>query len=148
MPSTLANARAALFLLLLVAMPAAAKEKATSDHIGTGPAAYDPNPLAVTGFAGPDQWIIPRYFERLREDQIRAKASRKNMARELPPGLSKLPAKGDVLPLNFERRPLPSALRRDLPKLPAGLERVVIAQDVALVRSDGLVLDIISGVVR
>ncbi len=142
------RAAALLVLLLLAALPVAAKDKGPSEFIGTGPAAYDANPLAVTGFAGPDQWIIPRYFERLREDQIRAKASRKSMERALPAGVAKQPVKGDMLPPNFERRPLPSALRRDLPKLPSGLERVVIAHDVALVRSDGLVVDVISGVVR
>jgi|GEM_PF-4746074 len=139
-------------LLLLLLLHAGASIAATRDAapqpLPDGPAAYAGNANMVTGFAGPDQWIIPRYFERLREDQIRAKASRKKMARELPPGVAKRPAKGDILPGNFERRPLPTALTRDLPRLPSGIDRLIFAQDIALVRSDGLVLDVIADVVK
>lgn len=144
--------RIAATLLLLVLLHAGASMAATKgtspQQVIDGPAAYAEDVNMITGFAGPDQWIIPRYFERLREDQIRAKASRKKMTRALPAGVTKRPAKGDILPGNFDRQPLPTALIRDLPRLPKGLDRVILAQDIALVRSDGLVLDVITDVVQ
>lgn len=141
-------ATALLLLLLLPGLGMAATRGPAGELIGTGPAAYAPDAAQVDGFAGPDQWIIPRYYQRLRDDQHRAKTSRKNMQRGLPAGLTQQPAKGERLPMGFVREPLPTALLRDLPALPNGIERLVIAQDVVLLRGDGLVLDILPNIVR
>ncbi len=135
-------------LLLAPGLADAATRGASGEALGTGPAGYAADAAQVTGFAGPDQWIIGRYYERLREDQRRAKASRKNMPRDLPAGLASPPKKGDRLPAGFHHEPLPPALLRDLPALPPGLERLVVAHDVILLRADGLVLDLLHNVVR
>ncbi|MBP7062880.1 hypothetical protein [Ferrovibrio sp.] len=142
------GAAALLVFMLLPGLAGADTRGQAGEFIGTGPAAYAADANQVAGFAGPDQWIIPRYYQRLRDDQHRAKASRKNMPRDLPAGLSQRPAKGAMLPMNFVRELLPSALLRDLPALPGGIERLVIAQDVVLLRGDGLVLDVLPNVVR
>ena len=137
-----------LALLLAPGLAGAAKRGPGGEMLSTGPASYAADAAQVSGFAGPDQWIIERYYERLREDQRRAKATRKNMPRDLPAGLASPPKKGDRLPAGFHREPLPPALLRDLPALPPGLERLVVAHDVILLRADGLVLDLLQNVVR
>ena len=65
--------------------------------------------------------------------------------RRSPQGVSAAVKPGDQINPNFERIALPRPLERDLPKTPRGLQRVIIGNDVALVRFDGRVLDVIPG---
>ncbi|MBX3453903.1 hypothetical protein [Ferrovibrio sp.] len=109
---------------------------------------YAANPEAVQGFTSPDKWIIPRYFELRRDKQIRARASRSMMPRDLPNGLSEPPKKGDLLPA-FELNELPAPLLRDLPRLPQGLVRAVVGHDVILLRQrNNEVVDVLEKVIR
>ncbi len=109
---------------------------------------YPANAEAVQAFASPDSWIIPRYFELHREKQIRARASRTLMPRDLPKGLTEPPKKGDILPA-FEHDYLPAPLVRDLPRLPQGIARVVVAHDVILLRlRNNEVIDVLGKAIR
>lgn len=109
---------------------------------------YPDNPEAVQAFVSPDKWIIARYFELRREKQIRARNSRSLMPRDLPKGLTEQPKKGDILPA-FELNPLPAPLLRDLPRLPAGITRTVVAHDVILLRTrNNEVVDVLEKVIR
>lgn len=109
------------------------------------PASYPADAMQVSGFTGPDQWIIRRYFDLARENQLRSRATKKTLPRALPAGITAAVKAGDQINPNFERIALPRPLERDLPKTPRGLQRVIIGNDVALVRFDGRVLDVIPG---
>lgn len=95
-----------------------------------------------------ERWLIPYYFDKIRERQTRA--NRSNVYdRALPAGIEKQPGIGDRLPLAVlpDLRRLPGPLQRDLPPRRPDTERYIIAQDIVLVRpSSGEVLDIIGGV--
>lgn len=95
-----------------------------------------------------ERWLIPYYFDKVRERQTRA--NRSNVyERALPAGIEKQPAVGDRLPVSVlpDLRLLPGPLRRDLPPRRPDTERYIIAQDIVLARpSSGEVLDIIGGV--
>jgi len=161
--------RAALALLVAAALaqPAAAQSgfvfpaapAAESDDPARLPgAAPDPKevfgteyPLEaadVTGFVAPDRWIIRDYFVRRQKDRLLSKEDRRRSTRALPVGLSGQPKAGDILPA-FERNPLPQPLLRDLPRLPPGVERVVIGHDVILLRTgSGQVIDVLPDILR
>jgi hypothetical protein len=99
-------------------------------------------------FNSAERWIIPTYFNRVREKQKRASRSKK-YERLLPDGITAYPAKGDLLPLGLvaglDR--LPGPLVRDLPPNRPNTDRVVVGKDVLMVSTaTGEVLDILSNV--
>ncbi len=97
-----------------------------------------------------ERWIIPDYFGRVRERQLRASRSKK-YARDLPAGLTKPPAKGDQLSpaVVAELRRLPEPLLRELPPARPDTLRRIAGQDVLMLRrATGEVLDILSGVIH
>ncbi|MEK9969818.1 MAG: hypothetical protein VW600_11830 [Ferrovibrio sp.] len=97
-----------------------------------------------------ERWIIPTYFERVREKQRRAARSKKYV-RALPAGITHQPAKGEVLPLpllaSLER--LPGPLVRGLPPNRPETDRIVVAKDVLMVNTaTGEVLDILPNILH
>lgn len=101
-------------------------------------------------FDNSERWIIPRYFEHVRERQRRA-ARFRNYPRDLPAGLTAPPSTGDVLPATVlaGMEPLPKPLTRELPAPRPDTRRYIAGKDVVLVRaSSGKVLDVLSGVLR
>lgn len=156
--------RAALLAALLMALPgpAAAQLGSFAFPADQPPAAPEPTPRRTTGeafypahaaqvrgFTSSDQWQIPHYFERVRIDQTRARASRKKMERGLPDGMVRPVEPGDMLRADAMGTRLPATLERDLARLPPDLGRRIIGHDVALVRlSTGQVVDVIKEAVR
>lgn len=124
-------------------LPAAAPDP--KDVVGTE---YPSDAADVTAFVAPDRWIIRDYFVRRQKDRLLSKEDRRRSTRALPVGLSTQPRAGDILPA-FERNPLPQPLLRDLPRLPPGVERVVIGHDVILLRiRSGEVIDVLADILR
>ncbi len=67
----------------------------------------------------------------------------------LPPGLQKQLQKNGTLPPGLAKRDLPADLESKLPKVPAGLERVIAGDDVVLLeKATGKILDVIQGVLK
>lgn len=96
-----------------------------------------------------EQWLIPYYFQRVRQQQKRA-ARNKQYDRALPAGLSQEPAKGDHLSpaILAELHRLPGSLLRDLPPARPGTDRVIAGKNVLMVATaDGQVLDILPGII-
>lgn len=96
-------------------------------------------------FNSAESWIIPQYFALVREKQKRASRS-KEYPRALPAGIAAVPAKGDLLPQDILARldRLPGPLLRELPPRRPDTDRVVVGQNVLMVRvSTGEVLDIL-----
>lgn len=99
-------------------------------------------------FNPPEQWLIPRYFQKVREQQKRAARS-KRYDRALPAGLTRDPAKGDHLSpaVLAELSRLPGPLLRELPPARPGTDRVIVGKNVLMVATtDGQVLDILPGI--
>ena len=99
-------------------------------------------------FNSAERWIIPTFYERVREKQKRAARSKK-YERVLPAGLSADPAKGDLLPVTLlatlDR--LPGPLLRDLPPHRPNTDRVVVGKNVLMVSTaTGEVLDILPNI--
>jgi hypothetical protein len=99
-------------------------------------------------FNAAETWMIPHYFDQVRDKQKRAARSKK-YPRDLPEGIASDPAKGDLLPLpvlaRLER--LPAPLLRDLPPNRPDTDRVVVGKNVLMVRrSTGEVLDILPNI--
>ena len=95
-----------------------------------------------------ERWIIPTFYQQVREKQKRAARSKK-YDRVLPAGLSRAPAQGDLLPLTvlagLDR--LPGPLLRDLPPARPNTDRVLVGKDVVMVNTaTGEVLDILPGI--
>ena len=101
-------------------------------------------------FNATENWLIPHYFEQVREKQKRAARSKK-YERNLPEGIRANPAKGDLLPLTLLARldRLPGPLQRELPPNRPDTERIVVGKNVLMVRrSTGEVLDILPGILH
>lgn len=117
-------------------------------------AASAPAPLApideTVAFNHAERWIIPDYFGSVRELQLRASRSKK-YERDLPPGLTQPPAKGDHLSAEAiaGMRMLPGPLLRQLPPARPDTLRRIAGQDVLMLRrSTGEVLDVLRGVIH
>lgn len=99
-------------------------------------------------FNSAERWIIPTFYQRVREKQHRA-ARNKRYERVLPAGISADPAKGALLPLpllaSLDR--LPGPLLRDLPAARPNTDRVVVGKNVLMVSTaTGEVLDILPNI--
>lgn len=156
--------RAALLAALLMALPGPAAAQlggfafpaeqppaapAPAPRQTSGEAFYPAHAAQVRQFSASDQWLIPHYFEQVRIDQTRARASRRKMERSLPDGMARPVEPGDVLRQDAMGQRLPATLERDLARLPPDLGRRMIGHDVALVRlSTGQVVDVIKDAVR
>lgn len=101
-------------------------------------------------FNSTERWLIPNYFQRVREKQTRASRAEK-FRRGLPEGIAKAPVKGDVLPANVVAglHRLPGPLLRELPPARPDTERLVVGTDIILLRpSSGEVLDVLGKVIE
>lgn len=66
---------------------------------------------------------------------------------KLPPGLERQLVKNGTLPPGISKRALPPGLNSRLGPLPAGMERVIVGGDVALVEiATGVIIDILKDV--
>lgn len=95
-----------------------------------------------------ERWIIPTFYERVRDKQKRAARSKK-YDRVLPAGISRAPAKGDLLPTTVLARldRLPGPLLRDLPPARPNTDRVLVGKDIVMVNTaTGEVLDILPNI--
>lgn len=129
------------------ALPPATPQAALPDSVKpvTLPADHDP----ATQFNSTERWLIPRYFELLRDRQRRAGRS-KIYARALPAGLTVMPGIGDTLPATVmaQMEPLPGPLLRELPPRRPDTQRYVAGQNVLLIQlSSGRVLDTLDRVI-
>lgn len=144
---------------LLVLLPAAALAQMPGPNLAPPPAAtlgQQQQQAAIVvapqqvideriAFNSAERWIIPTFYQRVREKQRRAARS-KRYERVLPPGISADPAKGDRLPLpllaSLDR--LPGPLLRDLPAARPQTDRVVVGKNVLMVSTaSGEVLDVL-----
>ncbi|MFN4276216.1 MAG: hypothetical protein ACK4FJ_07930 [Ferrovibrio sp.] len=101
-------------------------------------------------FNSTERWLIPDYFQRVREKQSRASRAAK-FQRGLPEGIAKAPRKGDLLPANVvaSLHRLPGPLLRELPPARPDTERLVVGIDIILLRrSSGEVLDVLGSVIE
>jgi hypothetical protein len=110
-------------------------------------------PIAVderVAFNSSERWIIPTFYERVREKQHRAGRSKK-YERTLPAGITAAPARGDLLPrtvlATLDR--LPGPLLRSLPPARPETDRVMVGKDILMVStSTGEVLDVLPDVLH
>lgn len=96
-------------------------------------------------FNSSEHWIIPAYYTRVRDKQRRA-ARNKKYERDLPAGISRDPARGDLLPMailaTLDR--LPGSLLRELPPARPNTDRVMVGKNILMVSTaTGEVLDIL-----
>lgn len=101
-----------------------------------------------TAFNSSERWIIPTFYERVREKQRRAARSKK-YERALPAGIAAAPAKGDLLPAtilaSLDR--LPGVLLRELPPARPSTDRIMVGKDILMVNtSTGEVLDVLPNI--
>lgn len=151
----------ALAAMAALTSPALAQSNAFSQGPGLAPVPVAPTAINLetaptvrpvderVAFNPPEQWMIPKYFQKVREQQRRAARS-KRYDRALPAGLSKDPSKGDHIPLGIlaELHRLPGPLLRDLPPARPGTDRVIIGKNVVMVGiADGQVLDILPNII-
>ena len=69
-------------------------------------------------------------------------------AKQLPPGIAKNLARGKPLPPGIAKRALPDELTRQLPPVPAGYERIIVAGKILLVEiATQVVHDILTDVI-
>lgn len=97
-----------------------------------------------------ERWIIPTFYERVREKQHRAARSKK-YERVLPAGITADPARGDLLPVTLiaTLNRLPGPLLRDLPPNRPDTDRVVVGKNVLMVNTaTGEVLDILPNILH
>jgi hypothetical protein len=99
-------------------------------------------------FNSSERWLIPTFYERVREKQKRA-ARNKKYDRVLPPGITADPAKGDLLPMSvlatLDR--LPGPLLRELPPVRPETDRVLVGKNILMISTaSGEVLDILPGI--
>lgn len=105
---------------------------------------------AALQFDQSERWLIPNYFQGIRDRQRRA-SRYKVYPRDLPAGLKQQPAAGDILPpaVLAEMEPLPKPLVRELPRARPDTRRYIAGKDVILVQpSSGKVLDVLRGVLH
>jgi hypothetical protein len=101
-------------------------------------------------FNSTERWLIPHYFQKVRDKQTRASRAEK-FQRALPDGITKAPGKGDVLPATVVAGlpRLPGPLLRELPPARPDTERLVVGTDIILLRpSSGEVLDVLGRVIQ
>jgi hypothetical protein len=72
--------------------------------------------------------IIRSYFETNRTGTVR-----KGKKKGLPPGIAKNLQRGKPLPPGIAKRALPYDLQQELPELPTGYERVIVASKILLI---------------
>lgn len=137
---------------MLLALPAAAHAQGAADIGGAVIRA-----AAEASFSESDRREIERWFRLARraagvEDDRKGKHGKD---RGLPPGLAKrdsLPpglAKRDTLPPGLAKRDLPGGLESKLSRLPRGMRRSQVGDDIVLIEeATGLILDILRGVAR
>ncbi len=99
-------------------------------------------------FNSSERWIIPTFYERVREKQRRAARSKK-YERALPAGIPAAPARGDRLPVtvlaSLDR--LPGPLLRELPPARPNTDRVMVGKDILMVSTaTGEVLDVLPNI--
>lgn len=151
--------------VLLAAWPAIAQSNLTGLNLAPPPPALPAAPVAsplpanapaVAGideriaFNSTERWLIPHYFQRVREQQRRA-ARAKKFQRALPDGVATPPQKGDMLPLGVvaSLHRLPAPLARDLPPERPDTNRLVVGTDIVMLRSStGEVLDVLNRVIE
>jgi hypothetical protein len=129
----------------LAPQPAAAIAPVPQDILPAQPRGPVDERIAFNAAEG---WLIPHYFEQVRQKQKRASRSKK-YPRALPDGIAADPAKGDLLPLGVLARidRLPGPLQRELPPNRPGTDRVIVGKNVLMVnRVTGEVLDILPNV--
>ncbi|WP_379725099.1 hypothetical protein [Ferrovibrio xuzhouensis] len=122
----------------------------SSGNTTAAPALAGPQINAALQFDRSERWLIPQYFQSIRDRQRRA-SRYKIYPRDLPAGLTQAPATGDILPpaILAEMTPLPKPLIRELPRVRPDTSRYIAGRDVLLVqRSSGKVLDVLSGIVH
>ncbi|MBP5857635.1 hypothetical protein KAJ83_11495 [Marivibrio halodurans] len=69
--------------------------------------------------------------------------------KSLPPGIAKNVARGKPLPPGIAKRTLPADLSSRLPRLRAGLERIIVGDDVTIIEEGTrVVVDILKDVLR
>lgn len=154
-----------LALLLAAGLPPAAWAQGTimqapappEPTLSSGAAAAAPAPTpagpqinAAIQFDKSERWIIPKYFQDIRDRQRRA-SRYKVYPRDLPAGLSQAPEPGEILPpaVLAKMEPLPKPLILELPRARPDTSRYIAGKDVLLVqRSSGKVLDVLSGIVH
>src|SRR3546814_20112303 len=85
-----------------------------SGNTAAAPAPAGPQINAALQFDRSERWLIPNYFQNIRDRQRRA-SRYKIYPRDLPAGLTQAPAPGDLLPpaILRELKPLPQ------PSIPA-----------------------------
>jgi hypothetical protein len=99
-------------------------------------------------FNSAERWIIPTFYERVRDRQKRAARSKK-YERALPAGITADPAKGELLPMPLLARldRLPGPLLRNLPPNRPETDRVLVGKNVLMVSTaTGEVLDILPNI--
>lgn len=143
----------AIALALIAALPADTRAQGNSDH---GPAAI--RVMAEASFSDSDRREIETWFRlahRVIGTEDSHTKSKHQKEKGMPPGLAKrdsLPpglAKRDALPPGLAKRDLPSGLERSLSRLPNGMRRSQIGDDIVLIEeATSLILDILRGVAR
>lgn len=161
MPRRAALLVACFAVALAVALPAMAQQL-LGPNLAPPPSAAIAAPIAPLtttarttsddrlAFNAAESWLIPHYFEQVREKQKRAARSKK-YERALPEGIRTDPAKGELLPLTVLARldRLPGPLQRELPPNRPDTDRVVVGKNVLMVRrSTGEVLDILPNILH
>lgn len=112
-------------------------------------------PMAeAQSFTDNDRREIERWF-RIAHEVVDGEDGHRGRHKRLPPGLAKretLPpglAKRDTLPPGLAKRDLPSDLEHRLSRLPHGMRRSQVGNDIVLIEeATGLVIDILRGMAR
>lgn len=162
--------RAIMAAAILLATASPAPAAAAANEMSDRPSATL-SPMAETVFTTQEKRIICTFFDtpacrRVLEaidnapsaEDGKKQKSRKHKDALLPPGLAKrdtLPPglqkqleRNGKLPHGLEKRALPDELARALPARQAGLERVIVDDDIVLIRrGTDLILDIFENVV-
>jgi len=111
------------------------------------PAAEKAKPAGVPALGRGEQERIRQWFRVNRTGLPPGLAKRE----QLPPGLQRHLEKNGVLPPGLQKKvqPLPAQLEQELPKLPAGFRRYVIAGHVILVEErTARIVDIVRDVIE
>ncbi len=149
---------AAGFAALLVSPPAQAQPQMNLAPPPALPVEAAPQTPLITAprqavderiaFNSSERWIIPTFYDRVREKQRRA-ARNKKYERILPAGIAAAPARGDRLPVtvlaSLDR--LPGPLLRELPPARPNTDRIMVGKDILMVStSTGEVLDVLPNI--
>lgn len=138
-----------LILVFFVAAPGAEARKASvpadssHEHGRKGAAARAQEAAETLVFSDRDQQVIRNYYSGGRG--LPPGLAKKG---KLPPGLAKQLRRNGSLPPGLQKRyggePFPAGLEEQLPKLPTGYSRIVIAGRAVLLDRNHNVLDIIA----